>query len=314
MSRQKEWKKIHENSVADSVLMRESIRKGQINVVRSLLELRFHPDDCTRNSSPLSYAIDAGNAEIVRMLLDAGADPSFGGPYWCGFPFGTPLHSAASDGHAEIVKLLLERGADVNATNEDHYGIMPLHEAILKGHADCVRLLLQYGADAEACFYPDFDDDHPDCTPLTMAIQLGNEEVVRALAEGGANVNAPNAAGEHPLCMAIKLNRQDIIYSLAEVAETDLNAPDECGAPGIFRFIAEGDKESVAQLLCLGADPNVPLSKGLHRPLHEAARLNQAAMIELLLQFGANPALRNRDGLLPLELATSHRCRALLQV
>jgi len=60
----------------------------------------------------------------------------------------TPLHSAAFGGHVEIVKLLLERGADPNAKTDD--GLTPLHIAAFKGHVDVVRVLLEHGANPNA--------------------------------------------------------------------------------------------------------------------------------------------------------------------
>ena len=45
---------------------------------------------------------------LLRLLLDAGANPNVPG----GDDNYTPLHDAADAGHVEIIKLLIERGAD----------------------------------------------------------------------------------------------------------------------------------------------------------------------------------------------------------
>mmetsp|Transcript_15409 Transcript_15409/g.11217 ORF Transcript_15409/g.11217 Transcript_15409/m.11217 type:complete len:126 (-) Transcript_15409:178-555(-) len=52
---------------------------------------------------------------------------------------------ASANGHAEIVKVLLENGADPNVINEA--GNTALHWAALNGKEDVVKLLLQYKAD-----------------------------------------------------------------------------------------------------------------------------------------------------------------------
>ena len=58
----------------------------------------------------LALAAQFGHTEIVRLLLDAGADPSRFNP--AGFhPHSTPLHQAALAGHFDTVKLLTERVA-----------------------------------------------------------------------------------------------------------------------------------------------------------------------------------------------------------
>ena len=55
------------------------------------------------------------------------------------------LHLAAAAGHDEIVKLLLDNGADHTRTDRD--GATPLYAAAKSGHTDVVRMLLVRGAD-----------------------------------------------------------------------------------------------------------------------------------------------------------------------
>jgi Ankyrin repeats (many copies)/Ankyrin repeats (3 copies) len=59
----------------------------------------------------LSLASDFGHVEVVRLLLDAGANPNRYNPVG-GHSHTTPLHQAAGAGHEEVVRLLVERGAD----------------------------------------------------------------------------------------------------------------------------------------------------------------------------------------------------------
>jgi ankyrin repeat protein len=62
----------------------------------------------------LALASQFGHVEVVRLLLDAGEDPSrYNSP---GFhSHSTPLHQAAFAGHEEVVRLLVERGARLDA-------------------------------------------------------------------------------------------------------------------------------------------------------------------------------------------------------
>lgn len=86
----------------------------------------------------------AGDLAAVTRLLDAGADLNARDP-----AFGvTPLSLAATYGRAEVVKLLLERGADVKQTNRD--GGTALHGAAFLGRPVVVDQLLKAGADPNA--------------------------------------------------------------------------------------------------------------------------------------------------------------------
>ncbi|HEY7738734.1 MAG TPA: ankyrin repeat domain-containing protein, partial [Candidatus Limnocylindria bacterium] len=59
-----------------------------------------------------------------------------------------PLHSALAGNDPEIVRLLLEAGADVNAVQADGY--TPLHEAAQNGDRDTAERLVAAGADPTA--------------------------------------------------------------------------------------------------------------------------------------------------------------------
>ncbi|KIH54203.1 ankyrin repeat protein [Ancylostoma duodenale] len=86
--------------------------------------------------TPLMIAASAGRVEVVRYLLSLSeVDVNHRNNNRQ-----TALHYAASKNHAEIVHLLLEAGADVNAA--DKFGATPLHRAASQGHERIVRMLL----------------------------------------------------------------------------------------------------------------------------------------------------------------------------
>src|SRR5215471_11886460 len=57
----------------------------------------------------------------------------------------TPLHLAAYRGNTEIVRLVLDSGAEVDPPGEE--ACTPLHEAISGGHVETARLLICRGAE-----------------------------------------------------------------------------------------------------------------------------------------------------------------------
>ncbi len=94
---------------------------------------------------PLGLAAYFGHPAIVEFLLKNGADVKLAAR---NAQKVTALHAGASRGGAEIVKMLLEAGADPSAKQER--GFVPLHSAAANGNAAVVELLLKHGARADA--------------------------------------------------------------------------------------------------------------------------------------------------------------------
>ncbi|HEY3864041.1 MAG TPA: ankyrin repeat domain-containing protein [Verrucomicrobiae bacterium] len=124
----------------------------ELAIVRLLLDnhadanLNVRAGGIVPASTPLACALN-GNPEIVKLLLEAHADPN--AEYFTQYRPGVRyplLDAAALDAHsAEIAGLLLEHGAKPNIQGLD--GITPLDNAIRADNLDAVRLLIEHGAD-----------------------------------------------------------------------------------------------------------------------------------------------------------------------
>ena len=102
----------------------------------------------------------------------------------------------------------------------------------------------------------------------------------------------------------IRLRRADIIKETTNGMPEWEMAPDELFVIGadieILSAAANGDTETVKQLLAKGIDINVRDERG-GTPLHGAAFFGQAEVAELLIQKGADVNARNNDGTTPLD-------------
>ena len=87
-------------------------------------------------------AIKCGHEEIVKLLLEKGADVNNQDGH-----YGNALQLAIKCDHEEIVKLLLEKGADVNARSETGTAI---ETAALFNNKKVIEVLLERGVDVNA--------------------------------------------------------------------------------------------------------------------------------------------------------------------
>lgn len=96
-----------------------------------------------KDASHLTIVSLFGYNEVVKMLLDKGADVNAQGGF-----YGNALYAASEQGHNQVVKILLNAGADVNAQG-GFYG-NALQAASEKGYQQTVKILLNAGADVNA--------------------------------------------------------------------------------------------------------------------------------------------------------------------
>jgi ankyrin repeat protein len=91
-------------------------------------------------NTPLLLAVNKGDTEEVRHLIEAGADVNAANNAGV-----TPLMNAGGMGNKEAVELLIQKGADVNHRTSGNY--TPLMQAALVGQLEIVKILLDAGAD-----------------------------------------------------------------------------------------------------------------------------------------------------------------------
>jgi ankyrin repeat protein len=147
--------------------------EGDVEAVRALLA-EGAPPGATPCANPLYAAAEQGHAEIVGLLLEAGASPD---AHSRGV---SPLYAAARRGHGDVLDKLFAAGADPGARNaagvpSGHAGATALHAAAGAGKREVVEELLARGADAHAA-------DAAGRTPAAWARSQGAELIEKRLA------------------------------------------------------------------------------------------------------------------------------------
>ena len=160
---------------------------------------------------PLSLATRSGSVKCVKMLLRTTAANdinSIDALYW------TPLHYAAEGGYTQIIKYLLDVGADPNS--QDDEGLTPLHKAAENGHLGAVEMLLDSDKSRGAspiCIDAKFREHF---TALHFAAQNGHFEIVKTLVNHGADIMAGSDISWTPAQSAERFGHENIASYLKE--------------------------------------------------------------------------------------------------
>jgi ankyrin repeat protein len=263
-------------------------------------------------STPLLFAARVGDLESAKLLLAAGANVNDTAPDGM-----SAVVLATRSGHEKFAQFLIEQGADPNAADA---GYSALHAAVLMGDLGLVKTLLAHRANPNAPLTKGTpirrggeDLELPlrlmGATPFLLAAKYADVNILRVLAAGGADPRIPMKNGTTALMAAAGFgwaagspdslrgaNRRGVDYDRSTNYGSMLRAQEE-----------KDTLESVTLLLDLGVDPNGADLNG-NTALFGAVPKGFDAVIQLLVERGANVNVKNKRGQTPLKL-TAPRAR-----
>ncbi|KAK4541651.1 hypothetical protein LTR36_007795 [Oleoguttula mirabilis] len=237
-----------------------------INFVELMLLYSADPD-CKngRGETALFRAIEAKRIDLVRILIEHGANPNLPGPKHMLWP---AVHQP------RILGVLLDQGADLQRAP----GVLELATSI--NSLEAVNILLKHGVDVNA-------KKDGIYTPLCTAIRDNRGHLVDILLAAGADPNLP--ASEYPAFKCVTHHRAHLLPRLL-AAGADPSSP-----RGIIETaVAHNDEESLLILLKHKVDPNARNSAS-HTALTTAIRMHRLELMDTLLAHGANPGVRGQD-------------------
>jgi len=186
-------------------LLHESVRKGHIDMVTSLVQdSRVNPNMRDRKGwTPILRAAKSNQLEVLAFLLHVQADIKSETRQG-----NSALHKAAKCGLEEAAHMLIEAGAAVNQPNEG--GATPLMMSVLrKGGEDVVKLLLNSEADVNV-------QKDVGYSALMLAARYNHVHEARILIRAGAEIEAQDRLGETALMKAQKHQKVEMIELLKE--------------------------------------------------------------------------------------------------
>ena len=264
---------------------------NDLEMVKALLRAGATNAANRYGATPLELAAENGNPQIIDALLRAGADAKGANPEG-----ETVLMTASRTGNLESMRLLLAHGADPNAT-ERWFGENALIWAAAQNHADAVRLLLEAGAKADAAGKKmEFGRKVAgqttlpvgSMTPLMYAARSGALESAQALVSGGASLNVQDPDGMTATIVAIINGHYDVAALLIEKGAN----PNLADSSGMAALYAAVDMHTL------------PFMHG--RPYPEASgRLGIEDMVQALLAHGADLNQKLKTPLLRRHNSTS---------
>jgi ankyrin repeat protein len=289
----------------------EAAALGNAPVIEMLLKAGADPNTRTTydGETVLMTTARSGNVDAVRILLDHGADVNSKESY----KGQTALMWAAAERHPDVVRLLLQHGADWKVRSFDREtklpklsaassvspfargGMTALQFTAREGDVETAKVMLDAGVDID---YTDIDGT----SAMVVAIMNKRYTFAKFLLDRGANPNTTDVKGRAALYATIDMRNED--WSALPNRKLEDTYPSLDLLKAIIARGANVDAKLTRPLPGRsGMDSgDTTLDEGT-TPLMRAARSGDAPAMRILLDAGADPKIKTKDGTSALQFA-----------
>eukprot|EP01060_Flectonema_neradi_P012443 TRINITY_DN1925_c0_g1_i1.p1 TRINITY_DN1925_c0_g1~~TRINITY_DN1925_c0_g1_i1.p1 ORF type:complete len:560 (+),score=85.55 TRINITY_DN1925_c0_g1_i1:47-1726(+) len=272
----------------------EACKTGTPWIIKLLIENNVEVNVVgTNEAQPLFSVASHGNIDLVRLLLDAGADPN----KRSGATKMTPLSVACrTKNNLEVIQLLIEKGADLKLTCTK--GRTAFMNACQRDVSRAQYLISNHCS--EICVNAEGSQGE---TALSIAVASESTDLVTKILELGAVVTSSLLLAVSrlttpsiPLLIVDKLKQQQRLAVLNERMSSSGDSP------LMLSIKHKASPTFISALLENGADPNY-LNDCQQTPLHVLCLNYDSVVAKMLLDHGAVFDAKDNRGRTPLEVS-----------
>ncbi|PWA72310.1 ankyrin repeat-containing domain-containing protein [Artemisia annua] len=280
-------------------LLKSAAMTGKSYLVTFLISAGADVNDRdTERKSVMSLAIESGNLDVVRVIIESGFVIDHLNDRY--------LHDAASINGVDIMELLCMNYLDIDINSIDSRGRTAMHVAANHGHLEVLDFLTTLGSDASVV-------DNDGWNPLHHASYKGHVAAVEFLLNSCSYIkNAVTKNGKSPIALAYENDNMelydmlylgDVLHKAATIDDVNginkclteganVNGKDQNGWTALHRAAFKGRIESVKVLLDHGASVDIVDNSGC-TPLHRAVEMGYAEVATVLVARGARASIKS---------------------
>uniref|UniRef100_A0AC35TT07 ANK_REP_REGION domain-containing protein n=1 Tax=Rhabditophanes sp. KR3021 TaxID=114890 RepID=A0AC35TT07_9BILA len=283
--------------------------KGSLGVVKELMlidkNMVLNAKTKSLDATTLHMACGGGHNDIVKLLLDNGANPEEENSHGM-----TPLSVGAMRGKDSILEVF-DKSLWKKCSKKT--GLNALHVAAYYGNIEFVNSMLMHISANQRSEPPlynhlvvkEFATEYG-FTPLHLASQSGHEGLVRMLLNQNIQVDAASTTMNiTPLHLASQQGHVAVVGMLLSRLTTQQTNKDWRGRTALQLSAMSGHYEMVSLLIAQGSNINGMDQLGI-TGLHSAARAGYLNVVKLFIESSADPLAETKEGKVPVCFAAAN--------